>query len=377
MQHTTQRAQTHKLLKSRGIERALFANIATVKWLTGFAPPIQTGPSPFLGGPPLVWYEDGYWTLMVLDWQEANAGEFAQQENCALVSYTGYTIDQPLTGQVKLRGLFRSVVKNNLSGKIGIEARDVPADIALTLHELGAVDLIPLDTWLEAFRRIKTPEEIQKLRDNFHLTDIGHAAARQAVQVGATEIDVWNAAHYAIEKAAGQRVALGNDCVVGYRKDNVGGAPLKYEIRAGDSVIVDLSTILRGYWSDSCATYYATEPTAKQRAMHNTAQRALDMAISLVKPGAVAREIDFQVRELMRKEGYPVYWHHTGHSLGVTSHEDPRIVPYNDMKLEENMVIMLEPGIYFSGETGVRLEDAVLVTRDGAEILTRHDKSMP
>ncbi len=377
MQHTTQRAQTHELLKSRGIERALFANIATVKWLTGFAPPIQTGPSPFLGGPPLVWYENGHWTLMVLDWQEANAGEFARQENCALVSYTGYTIDQPLTGQVKLRGLFRSVVKNNLSGKIGIEARDAPADIALTLHELGAAELIPVDTWLESFRRIKTPEEIQKLRDNFFLTDIGHAAARQAVQVGATEIDVWNAAHYAIEKAAGQRVPLGNDCVVGYRKDNVGGAPLKYEIRAGDSVIVDLSTILRGYWSDSCATYYATEPTAKQRAMHNTAQRALDMGISLVKPGAVAREIDFQVRELMRKEGYPVYWHHTGHSLGVTSHEDPRIVPYNDMKLEENMVIMLEPGIYFSGETGVRLEDAVLVTRDGAEILTRHDKSMP
>ncbi len=377
MQHSTQRAQTHELLKSRGIERALFANIATVKWLTGFAPPIQTGPSAFLGGPPMVWYENGAWTLMVFDWQEVNAGEFGKQENCALVSYSGYTVDQPLTGQVKLRGLFRSVVQNNLSGKIGIEARDVPADIALTLHEIGAAELIPLDTWLEPFRRIKTPEEIQKLRDNFRLTDIGHAAARRAVQVGATEIDVWNAAHYAIEKAAGQRVALGNDCVVGYRKDNVGGWPLNNEIRAGDSVVVDLSTILHGYWSDSCAAYYATEPTAKQRAMHHTAQRALDLAISLVKPGAVAREIDAAVREFMRKEGYPVYWHHTGHSLGVTSHEDPRIVPYNDMTLQENMVVMLEPGIYFPGETSVRLEDAVLVRQHGAEILTHHDKALP
>lgn len=381
MQHQPQREQAHELLKARGIERALFANIATVKWLTGFAPPIQTGPSAFLGGPPMVWYENNFWTLMVLDWQEANAGEFARQENCALVSYSGYTLDQPLTGQVKLRGLFRSVVRsvfgqNNLSGKIGIELRDAPADIALSLHELGAAELIPTDTWLDHFRRIKTPEELGKIRENFRLTDIGHAAARRAVVAGATEIQVWDAAHYAMESAAGQRVPLGNDCVVGYRKDNIGGAPLNYEIHAGDSVIVDLSAILHGYWDDSCATYFAGEPSAKQRAMYRTVERALEFAISLVKPGAVAREIDSRVREFIRKEGYPVYPHHTGHSIGVAAHEEPRIVPYNEMKLEENMVIMLEPGIYFPGETGVRLEDGVLVTRDGAEILSRHDKSL-
>lgn len=377
MQHQPQRDQAHELLKTRVIERALFANIATVKWLTGFNPPIQTGPSAFLGGPPMVWYENGYWTLIVLDTQEVNAGKFAQQPNCALVSYTGYTVDQPLTGQVKLRGLFRSVVQNNLSGKIGIEARDVPADIALTLHEIGAAELIPLDTWLNPYRPIKTAEELSKMRDNFHLTDVGHAAARKAVNAGVREIEVWNAAHSAIEREAGQRVPLGNDCVVGFRKDNVGGPPLDLEIRKGDSVIVDLSTILHGYWSDSCATYYAGAVSAKQKKMHQTAQRALDHAISLVKPGAVAREIDSQVREFMRREGYPVYPHHTGHSLGVTSHEEPRIVPYDGMLLQENMVIMLEPGIYFPGETSVRLEDAVLVRSDGAEILTHHDKELP
>lgn len=377
MQHNQQREQGHELLKARGIERALFANIATVKWLTGFNPPIQTGPSAFLGGPPMVWYENGQWTLMVVDSQEGNAGEFAKEPNCALASYTGYTVDQPLTGQVKLRSLFRRVVQNNLSGKVGIELRDAPADIALSLHEIGAAELVPVDTLLEPFRRIKTAEELEKLRDNFRLTDIGHAAARSAVISGTREIDVWNAAHSAIEGAAGQRVPLGNDCVVGYRKRNDGGPPLALEIREGDSVIVDLSTILHGYWSDSCATYYAGAPSDKQKAMHRTVERALEYGISLLKPGAIAREIDAQLREFMRKEGYPVYFHHSGHSLGVTSHEDPRIVPYNDMQLEENMVIMLEPGIYYPEETAVRLEDAALVTRSGAEILTHHDKSLP
>jgi Xaa-Pro aminopeptidase len=255
--------------------------------------------------------------------------------------------------------------------------RDAPADMVMSLREIPGVEEVPTDTWLDAFRRIKTAEELGKLKENFHLTDIGHAAARQAVKPGNREIDVWNAAHTAIERAAGQRVPLGNDCVVGYRQENSGGWPLDYEIRPGDSMIVDLSTILHGYWSDSCAAYYAGEPSARQRALHQTAQRALDLGISLCKPGAVAREIDAQVRDLIRREGYPVYPHHTGHSLGVTAHEEPRLVPYNDQVLHENMVIMLEPGIYFPGETSVRLEDAVLVSRDGAQILTHHDKTLP
>lgn len=376
MQHQEQRERTAALLQGHGIARALFANLASVKWLTGFNPPLYTGPSVFLGGPPLVWYEKEQWTLLVLDWHAPYAGAFAQQPHCALVTYSGYTVDQPLAGAVKMRSALRRMVGNALSGTIGMELRDVPADLALMFHELGAAKLVPIDTWLEPLRMIKTTEEIQKLRDNFRLTDIGHAAARQAVQSGATEIQVWNAAHSAIERAAGQPVLMGNDCVVGHRQENVGGYPLAYEILPHDSVIVDLSTILHGYWSDSCATYYAGEPTPKQRAMHETVQRALDLAISLIKPGAVAREIDARVRELIRKEGYPVYGHHTGHGVGVTAHENPRIVPYNAQVLEPNMVIMLEPGIYFPGETGVRLEDAVLVTADGAELLTHHDKGI-
>ena len=101
----------------------------------------------------------------------------------------------------------------------------------------------------------------------------------------------------------------------------------------------------------------------------------LAFATSLVRPGAIAHEIDSAVRDYMRKAGYPVYGHHTGHGVGVTGHEEPRLVPYNDMRIEPGMVIMVEPGIYYPDDTAIRLEDALLVTDTSVEVLTKHDKS--
>jgi Xaa-Pro aminopeptidase len=111
--------------------------------------------------------------------------------------------------------------------------------------------------------------------------------------------------------------------------------------------------------------------------MHGTAAQALALGISLVRPGLVARDLDRTLRQFMADAGYPVYRHHSGHGVGLTAHVEPRIVPYNEQALEAGMVIMLEPGIYFPGETGVRLEDAILVTATGAEVLTHHDKRLP
>jgi Xaa-Pro dipeptidase len=162
--------------------------------------------------------------------------------------------------------------------------------------------------------------------------------------------------------------------VVGTRQENIGGAPEAYEIREGDSLTVDLSTIWQGYWSDSCMTYYAGERSEKAAKIHQIVRDALDYGISLIRPGVVAREVDQKIRAFIEKAGYGVYPHHTGHGVGVAPHEAPRIVPYNDEVLEEGMVIMLEPGIYIPGELSVRIEDGMLITADGVEVLTKHRK---
>ncbi|MEW5957677.1 MAG: Xaa-Pro peptidase family protein [Chloroflexota bacterium] len=376
-QEQRQRAQAH--LKAKGLERALFANPSTIKWLTGFAPPVQVGFNYFAGGPPLVWYEAGHFTLLVVDAYAVDTAAFAGQADGTVITHVGYTLEQPLAGVDHLTTALRQAIGKVAGGKVGIEEREAPAYfVGLVREALAAnAEFVAVDGWLEPLRMIKTSEELAKLRENFALADLGQATARQAIAAGKREIDIWTEIHRAIQQAAGRRVPLGNDCVVGYRQNNIGGWPLDYEIRPHDSLIVDLSTILYGYWSDGCATYYAGQPTPPQAAMHRTTQQALELGISLVRPGAVAREIDQKIRQFIADAGYPVYPHHSGHGIGVIGHESPRIVPYNEETLQQGMVIMLEPGIYLPGETSVRLEDALLVTADGAEVLTKHDKSLP
>jgi len=372
--HQRQREQIPDLLKSKGVDKALFANVANITWLTGFDPPTGFGADLYSGGPPLLWYEGGEFTLILLDAHAGGAEGFEKQPGCHLVTYLGYTIEQPPASADHLAAALREVIGASSGGKVGVETQDLPAFLWPLLPDQA--ERVPIDGWLGPLRLVKTDEELAKMRQNFALIDVAHAAARKAVQVGRRELDVWAAIQDAMQQAAGKTLPLGNDCTVG-RRAHLGGPAQDVEILAGDSFVVDLSTQLHGYASDSCVTYYAGETTERQRAMHRTVTEALEFCISLVKPGAVAKEIDQKTRQFMADAGYPVYFHHTGHGIGARAHEPPWIVPYSETVLQEGMVLMVEPGIYYPGETCIRLEHAVLVTPDGAEVLTKYDQSMP
>mgnify|MGYP001395836148 CR=1 FL=1 len=358
--HTEQRQRTHNFLRARGLSRAVFANPYTVTWLTGFAVPLQLGLGPFAGGPPLAWYEDGEFTLITFEWWDTS------HVTIPVITYPSHSVETPIAGPGNLANVIRDLAGNR-STRLGAETQHLPVSLLPTQAEI-----VPTDGWLAPLRMVKTAEELAKLRASFTLTDLAHAAAQQATRAGATEIDVWAASHSAVQQKAGERTPFGNDCVVSYRENNIGGWPGDLPLRPGDSLMVDISTRVDGYWSDSCNTYYVSELTERQKAMRKTAADALDYAISLIQPGIPANDIDRKVRAFIAGAGYPVYPHHTGHSVGTSPHEEPRIVPYNATPLEPGMVILLEPGIYYPREDAVRLEDAVLVTADGAEILTGH-----
>jgi Xaa-Pro aminopeptidase len=371
--HKEQREQTHQLLQQNQIGQAIFAKPDSIKWLTGVAVPIQMGPNFFASGNPLVWYDHGQFTLIIVASYADLAAPFGKEPDCRLIMYPGHTTNEPITAGQRLVDAFGRAASVQRTGKIGVE-REYISDLITQGVRASAGEVVAVDGWLEPLRMVKTSEELEILRRNFGLGDIGHAAAQRAIEDGQREIDIWTEIHSAIQKSAGCRVPLGNDCVVNTRQDNMGGWPLDYALKPNGSLIVDLSVILDGYWSDSCGTYYVNVRTPKQEKIHRTVQQALEYGISLVRPGAVAKEIDQKIRKFIADAGYPVYPHHTGHGVGVSGHEAPRIVPYNDDVLREGMVIMLEPGIYLPGEFGVRLEDGMLVTANGAEVLTHHTK---
>ncbi|MCA9988211.1 MAG: aminopeptidase P family protein, partial [Anaerolineales bacterium] len=338
--------------------------------------PWRAGAFLYAGGPPLLWYEAGQFTLILMAGHDGEAAEFAAQPGCAVQTYEGYAYERQPAGAQNLQATLAALIRSSRGGPIGIESGHLPVALLDVLTSQQPPDTIftPIDGWLAPLRLIRTNEELARMRANFALIAEAQAACPAEIRPGNTELAVWHAAHTALQQAAGTTLPLGNDCTVGRR---MGGPPQPVEILPTDSFIVDLSTIWRGYWSDSCVTYYATAPSPQQIAMHRAVAEALELAISLAIPGARCRDIDQAVRQQLLDQGYPTYPHHTGHGIGVIGHEAPRVTPHSDERLQAGMVIMLEPGIYYPGETGVRLEHAVLVTASGPEILTPYDLNIP
>lgn len=376
--HQSQRDRTHAYLQQEGISNALFADAVSLAWLAGYAPPIYLGPHPTTGAPPLLWYAEGAWTLIIPDGNTELAAGFAG-DGGSVVTFAGNPYRSPSLREAEQQRTLAEFWAGQAapSGKVGVESSYATAVAAgLLKRRFVGAEIVGLDERLAPLRAIKSAEELAILQRNFDLTKVGHDAARAAIRPGMREIDLWNVMESAILATAGERLALGNDCVLGRREGNVGGPPGDMTLEEHDSLILDISVLRAGYWSDSCAVLTAGSPSDKTRELHAIARDALAFGKSLLKPGAVAGEVDAALRAFVELSGYGDYPHHSGHGVGAAGHELPFVVPGSQDVLAPGMVVMLEPGVYIGGETGVRLEDAFLITEDGAVELTHHDKSL-
>jgi Xaa-Pro aminopeptidase len=349
---TARRERALELARRAGADAFLAAHPATVAWLTGFAGDIETGPSPF-ALPPLAVLAPGAPPVLVVSEDEALS---AAELGCEAVSYPGFTLDalDPVGGA--RRALARALAGRRAAAELGA----LPAALAAE-HAL-----VDVTGEVAGARAVKDPDEIEALRAAIALCDAGQRAAREAAEPGRTELEVWAAIRAAVDGAAGGRTPLLADLVSGPRTEEVGGSPGTRTLAAGDPVLCDLVPRRGAYWGDSCATFVVGgEPDAALTEMHRRALGALTRAIEQVRPGVRAAHLDAAIRPGL---DYP---HHTGHGLGTAYHEEPRIVPGAEIVLEPGMVVALEPGLYADG-IGVRVEQVVLVTPDGCEILSGH-----
>jgi Xaa-Pro aminopeptidase len=256
------------------------------------------------------------------------------------------------------------------SGRLAVATAVTDAMPALHLlplaDVLGVVPVLATDV-LRRLRMIKDAAEIDALRKAGAAIDRVHARVPEFLVPGRTEADVAADIAQAIVAEGHSEVAF---IIVG---SGPHGADPHHEcsdreLRAGDIVVVDIGGPYEpGYNSDSTRTYSIGEPDPDVARRYAVLQRAQEAAVEAVRPGITAEQVDATARDMLAAEGLAdAFVHRTGHGIGLSVHEEPYIVAGNDLTLEEGMAFSVEPGIYFPGQWGARIEDIVIVTADGA-----------
>jgi Xaa-Pro aminopeptidase len=226
---------------------------------------------------------------------------------------------------------------------------------------LGVVPVLATDV-LRRLRMIKDAAEIDALRAAGAAIDRVHARVPEFLRPGRTEADVAADIAEAIVAEGHSEVAF---IIVG---SGPNGADPHHEcsdreLRRGDIVVVDIGGPYEpGYNSDSTRTYSLGAPNPDVAQRYSVLQRAQSSAVSAVRPGVTAEQVDALAEEGLAE----VFVHRTGHGIGLSVHEEPYIVAGNDIPLEVGMAFSVEPGIYFPGQWGARIEDILVVTDDGA-----------
>ena len=348
----TRRERALAVLRDARADVLVAADPGTVAWLTGAEGDLESGPSPFALPPLAVLDAEGALTLVASE-DDAGGAE------CAVATYPGFTLE-PLDPLGGARGALAPLVAGR---RLAVEAGSVATGL------LDGAAWVDVTGALLRARAIKDADEIAALRAAVALCDAGQAALRAALAPGRSELELWARVRAAIEARAGRRVPLLADLVSGPRTAGVGGAPGARTVREGELVLCDLVPRLGGVWGDSCATVALGEPSAWAVAAHRRCVDALEAALEALRPGVAAGDLDALVRARL---DFP---HHTGHGIGGSTHEEPRIVPGSATRLEAGMVVALEPGLYGEHE-GVRVEQVALVTADGCDVLSGHDLAL-
>ncbi|BCQ08827.1 putative dipeptidase PepE [Mycobacterium heckeshornense] len=246
-------------------------------------------------------------------------------------------------------------------------AESMPALHLLPLAAALGVTPVLATGVLGGLRMIKDTAEIDTLRQAGAAIDRVHARVPELLAPGRTETDVAADIADAIVAEGHSEVAF---VIVGSGPNS---ADPHHEcsdrtLQVGDVVVVDIGGACEpGYHSDSTRTYSIGEPEAQVAQQYSTLQRAQRAAVGAVRPGVTAEQVDAAARDVLADAGLAEYFvHRTGHGIGLAVHEEPYIVAGNKLPLAAGMAFSIEPGIYFPGRWGARIEDIVVVTQDGA-----------
>ena len=240
---------------------------------------------------------------------------------------------------------------------------------------LGEVRLVTWSGVVEGLRKIKSKEEIAKIKKAVELAQKAYLGVKEDIKPGKVERDVALDMEFIMRKAGAQAAAFDFIVASGYRSALPHGTASSKEIQAGDLVILDFGARWEGYHSDITRTLKVGEWSDWGEKIYRLVLEAQEAALEAVKPGMMAKDVDALARRVIEKGGYGGFFGHgLGHGVGLEVHEAPSLSPSSQDILEEGMVFTLEPGIYLPGKGGVRVEDMVYLGPHGPEVLTNLEK---
>ena len=244
-------------------------------------------------------------------------------------------------------------------------------------NRLGETELLPVREQIRNIRRVKDRAEIEIIKRGTSLAKEVFLAVRDLIKPGAVESDIALAFEVEAKKRGASKLSFDIIVASGSRSALPHAMPTSSVIKEGDLVVVDFGIVLDGYSTDETCTFRIGEIEPELREIYDIVKEAHDKAIALVKPGVKTSDIDSLARKHIVDKGYGDYFAHgTGHGVGLQVHELPIISGRSDEVLEEGMIFTVEPGIYLPELGGVRIEDMILVTADGHEVLTHCNKFM-
>lgn len=262
-------------------------------------------------------------------------------------------------------------------GRLGFEQENVSFGAYQRFaSELGGdITLVPTAGAVERLRRIKDAGEIAIIREAVALSDTAFSHILTFIKPGMKETEVSLELETFMRRKGATSTSFSTIVASGERSALPHGVASDRVIGTNEFLKMDFGALYKGYCSDMTRTVFIGEPTAKHRQIWDIVLEAQLACLSGLKPGMTGKEGDALARDIIAKYGYADnFGHGTGHSVGMEIHESPNLNKRESSVLEPGMVVTVEPGIYLPGFGGVRIEDMVVITETGCDILTKSSK---
>jgi len=239
------------------------------------------------------------------------------------------------------------------------------------------VTLVAVAGLIEQHRMTKSAAEIAAIRKSVETNSKAFEQAVRHARAGMRESDLAAELDYRMRRAGAEGTAFETIVATGPRSALPHARPGAAKLTAGDLVVVDMGAMQAGYASDMTRMLFLGNPGAKVKRMYRAVLEAQEAAIDRVRPGIAAMQVDRAARRVLKAEKLDnAFVHSTGHGLGLEIHEPPRLGRKEHVQLEPGMAITIEPGVYLEGFGGIRIEDTVVVTASGGEVLTPTSKEL-